>query len=96
MSRKQSILVVDDEPTMREYLQAALAARYQVLAAPGCAEALAALEREPVDIVLTDVRMPGRDGLSLLAELQKREPAPLVIIMTAFGTIQEQPRREHQ
>ncbi len=90
MSRKPSILVVDDESTMREYLQTALADRYRVAAAADSAAALAQLEREPADIVLTDVRMPGQDGLGLLAELQKREDAaPLVIIMTAFGTIQE-------
>ncbi len=90
MPSKQRILVVDDERTMREWLQAALADRYEVRLAADGGEALARLAEAPADLVLTDVRMPGRDGLSLLAELQEGEAgAPPVIVMTAFGTIQE-------
>ncbi|MHB8079059.1 MAG: sigma-54-dependent transcriptional regulator [Candidatus Krumholzibacteriia bacterium] len=90
MSSKQSLLVVDDEQTMRDWLHAALAGRYDVRVASDGAAALAELARAPVDLVLSDVRMPGRDGLSLLADLQSREePGPLVLMMTAFGTIQE-------
>ncbi len=90
MNEMPSLLVVDDEPTMRDYLRAALAGRYQVTVAADGDEALAALAETRVDLVLSDVRMPGRDGLSLLAELQQRsaEP-PLMIMMTAFGTIAE-------
>ncbi len=90
MPSRQSLLVVDDEQTMRDWLQAALAGRYDVRVASDGAEALSALARAPADIVLSDVRMPGRDGLALLADLQTREePGPLVLMMTAFGTIQE-------
>jgi two-component system, NtrC family, response regulator AtoC len=90
MPSRQSLLVVDDEQTMRDWLQAALAGRYDVRVAGDGAAALAALARAPADIVLSDVRMPGRDGLALLADLQAREePGPLVLMMTAFGTIQE-------
>ncbi len=90
MPSRQSLLVVDDEQTMRDWLQAALAGRYDVRVASDGAAALAALARAPADIVLSDVRMPGRDGLALLADLQAREePGPLVLMMTAFGTIQE-------
>lgn len=90
MTRQLNILVVDDEPTMREFLQAALAERHAVQTASDGAEALALLARARFDLVLTDVRMPGQSGLTLLSELQAREEEPpLVIIMTAFGTIQE-------
>ena len=90
MPSRQSLLVVDDEQTMRDWLQAALAGRYDVRVASDGAAALAALAHAPADIVLSDVRMPGRDGLALLADLQNREePGPLVLMMTAFGTIQE-------
>jgi len=90
MPDKPTILVVDDEQSMREWLQAALAGRYDVRLAADGAEALRELTRVPADLVLSDVRMPGRDGLALLADLE-RLPAdpPLVVIMTAFGTIQE-------
>jgi len=90
MPEKPTILVVDDEQSMREWLQAALAGRYDVRLAADGAEALRELTRVPADLVLSDVRMPGRDGLALLADLE-RLPAdpPLVVIMTAFGTIQE-------
>ena len=90
MTRQLNILVVDDEPTMREFLQAALAERHVVQTAADGTEALALLGRASFDLVLTDVRMPGQSGLTLLSELQAREEEPpLVIIMTAFGTIQE-------
>jgi DNA-binding NtrC family response regulator len=90
MKRKRSILVVDDEKTMRDFLTASLAHDYRVRSAANGVEALAALQRDPVDLVLTDVRMPGGDGLELLDELPRQlAPPPLVIVMTAFGTIKE-------
>ncbi len=90
MSSKQKILVVDDEQSMREWLHAALCGRYEVQVARDGAEALGCLERESADLVLSDVRMPGHDGLALLDALAGRatEP-PLLVMMTAFGTIQE-------
>ncbi len=90
MARKQRILVVDDEHTMRDFLTASMSGRYQVRSASDAQEAMALLREEPADLVLTDVRMPGGDGLSLLAALQQELPnPPIVVVMTAFGTIQE-------
>lgn len=90
MAKKLRILVVDDEPTMRDFLCASLSARYQVQTAHDGEEAIAALRRQPADLVLSDVRMPGGDGLRLLAAIQQELPAPpIVVMMTAFGTIQE-------
>lgn len=90
MARKPRILVVDDEPTMRDFLTASMASRYDVRTAGDAPEAMTMLRREPADLVLSDVRMPGGDGLSLLAAIQSElsEP-PIVVMMTAFGTIQE-------
>ncbi len=90
MAKKPSILVVDDEQTMREFLSASMNGRYQVATASNGVEALARLKTQSVDLVLSDVRMPGGDGLNLLAAIQSEIPEPpLVVMMTAFGTIKE-------
>jgi DNA-binding NtrC family response regulator len=90
MPKKPCILVVDDEKTMRDYLKAALKPRYCVLTASDGTEAMRILQQGGVDVVLSDVRMPGSSGLTLLKKMQEQLPAsPPVIIMTAFGTIQE-------
>jgi len=90
MAKKPRILVVDDEHTMRDFLTASLAGRYHVRTAADGRAALDLLAEEPADLVLSDVRMPGGDGLTLLAAIQNdlTEP-PLVVMMTAFGTIKE-------
>jgi DNA-binding NtrC family response regulator len=90
MAKKPRILVVDDEHTMRDFLNASLTGRYTVRTASDGTEALALLREQPVDLVLSDVRMPGGDGLTLLASIQNDLPdPPLVVMMTAFGTIKE-------
>jgi DNA-binding NtrC family response regulator len=90
MARKHRILVVDDEQTMRDFLTASMNGRYLLRTASDGHQAMAELRRQPVDLVLSDVRMPGGDGLSLLADIQAELPdPPLVVMMTAFGTIKE-------
>ncbi len=90
MVKKQHILVVDDEQTMLDFLVASLDKRFTVSTATGPDAALKILAQSQVDLVLTDVRMPGKGGLELLAEIQEKHPEPPpVIIMTAFGTISE-------
>ncbi len=82
------ILVVDDKASMRKMLSGALAAQgHDVRAVGGGGEALLAFKRQPVDLVLTDLRMPGLDGLELTQELRKRSPETAVIVMTAFGSV---------
>jgi two-component system response regulator AtoC len=89
MSSKRNILVVDDEQTMRDFLTSSLRGRYHVRSASSATEALAILRSGEIDLVLSDVQMPGRGGLDLLADIQAQvDPAPLVIMMTAFGTIE--------
>ncbi|MBI5068288.1 MAG: sigma-54-dependent Fis family transcriptional regulator [Deltaproteobacteria bacterium] len=60
---------------------------YAVRAAPSGGRALQLLEAEPADVVLSDIRMPGMDGRTLLQEVKVRHPATKVVLMTAFGTV---------
>ena len=66
MEKRPTILIVDDERLQRDGLQHALADRYDVLVADEAQKAGAILEAQPVDVLLTDLRMPGDDGLKLL------------------------------
>jgi len=85
---KGQILVVDDEAAQREILRTILVAEgYQVETARTAAEALEKGGRTRFDVVLTDLRMPGADGLSLVRELSGEDPPTLVIIMTGFGSL---------
>ncbi len=81
------VLVVDDDPgvryTLREVLEAGGAAALE--AATG-EEALRRFDAEPVPLVVTDLRMPGMDGLELLRRLLERSPAPRVVMVTAHGS----------
>ena len=89
MTPKRKILVVDDEQSMRDFLEASLTGRYEVKTACDPHQALAILKEEKMDLVLSDVQMPGRSGLELLADIQDQlENQPLVVMMTAFGTIE--------
>ena len=82
------ILVVDDDPDMLRLLSMRLgAAGYQVTAVGSAEAALAQLEIERPQLVLSDVRLPGRDGLALFAEVRSRHPSLPVILLTAHGTI---------
>jgi len=83
------ILVVDDKASMRKMLSAALAAQgHEVRAVGGGGEALVALKRQGAALVLTDLRMPGLDGLGLTRELRTLAPETAVVVMTAFGTVE--------
>jgi two-component system response regulator AtoC len=80
------ILVVDDDEALRESLALLLGVEgYEVLTAYDAESALRRLD-EPVDVVLCDVRMPGRDGLELLPDLIRRLPGVPVLMMSAYGT----------
>ncbi len=82
------LLVVDDDPDMLRLLSMRLnAAGYQVTAVTSAESALTQLEIEHPQLVLSDVRLPGRDGLALFDEVRKRHPTLPVILLTAHGTI---------
>lgn len=85
----QTVLLVDDEEFfLRSMVDgfAAHRAKVQLLTACHGRAALRVLERQPVDLVVTDLKMPEMDGFELVAELSRSRPGLPVIIMTAFGT----------
>jgi DNA-binding NtrC family response regulator len=90
MTSYERILVVDDEEQMRELLAKVLERKgYQVSVCGDGTEALALLEREPADLVITDVRMPGLNGMEALRAIKELNPEIVVLIMTAFGSIDQ-------
>jgi len=83
------ILIVDNEASMRRILELSLKAMGHVIVEAGDGvEALAIVEQQPVDLVLSDLRMPRMDGIALLAELRERGIDVPVIVMTAYATIE--------
>jgi DNA-binding NtrC family response regulator len=81
------VLVVDDEPGVRESLRMLLQGEHDVAAASDVAAALRILDEEPPDLVLLDLVMPGPSGLELLGELSTRPDPPPVIVLTATKTV---------
>jgi two-component system response regulator AtoC len=82
----RSILVVDDDPAMRHLLSVILTDHgWEARAVASAEDALREIELRDPDLVLTDVRMPGMDGLALLREIQRRRPDLTVIVMSAYG-----------
>ena len=83
-----SLLVVDDDPDMLRLLSMRLtAAGYRVVAVSSAESALNQLELERPALVLSDVRLPGKDGLALFDIVRARHPSLPVILLTAHGTI---------
>ncbi|HSV81273.1 MAG TPA: sigma 54-interacting transcriptional regulator [Ramlibacter sp.] len=82
------LLVVDDDADMLRLLSMRLqSAGYRVTTAASAEAALAQLDIESPQLVLSDVRLPGRDGLALFDEVRRRHPSLPVILLTAHGTI---------
>jgi len=88
MSKKPLILIVDDEKNTREGLSRALRDEYAVASVENGQKALEWLETRQADVVLSDLRMPGMDGLTLLSRLLTRDPKPILILLTAYGNIE--------
>lgn len=87
---KQSILIVDDEKNTRDFMARALSDRYQVTTAPDAEQAMRTLDADPsIALMLSDVRMPGADGLQLLKAAKAKYPKLICILLTAFGTIEQ-------
>ncbi len=82
------ILIVDDDKATRDGLALALGHDYAVLTAADAEAALRALTEHEVDLVLTDLRMPGRDGLSLLRDIIASHPGLPVILLSAYGSVE--------
>jgi len=84
---KQSILIVDDEKHTREGLGAALEEHFDVSMAGDAAGALAILEADPPDLVLTDLKLGKDDGMALMETVLRRPEPPVCIMMTAYGSV---------
>lgn len=82
--RKATILVVDDESVIRDLCERTLRG-YRVLQAGTIQEAFSLFKKESVDLILTDVMMPGGSGIDLLKQVKRLDPNAAVIIMTGFA-----------
>jgi response regulator RpfG family c-di-GMP phosphodiesterase len=93
--RAPLLLLVDDEPRILSALRRSLRREpYELLAAESCAEALRLVEQHPVDLVLSDHKMPGMTGLQLLARIAERRPQVVRMLITGWpGAIPEDEMR---
>ncbi|HET7104116.1 MAG TPA: sigma-54 dependent transcriptional regulator [Terracidiphilus sp.] len=88
LSVSASILVIDDEAGIRESLEVLLALEgYAVSTALDAEQGLRTLELENFDLVLLDLALPGQSGLELLPRIKERQPETPVIMITAYGTV---------
>jgi DNA-binding NtrC family response regulator len=89
MSRALRLLVVDDEEVIRDVLQTLLERQgYDVITASDAAEALAVFDADPCDVVLLDLMLPDRPGLEVLRAIRSRDPDVVVVIVTAYSSIE--------
>ena len=88
MSAKPNLMVVDDLDSARQMMKRALARSYDVFDFASVAEALPALDRAEFDAIVTDLRMPGIDGIEGLRRFKAKVPETPVILVTAFATVE--------
>ena len=82
------ILIADDEEVTRQILSTALQNKnYQITTAKDGTEASALCRQTAFDIAVLDIRMPGKSGLQVLTEIRQRQQSTTVIVITAFGSI---------
>ena len=88
-SKKEHILVVDDSPDTLEVLQRNLESKgYQISTAPGAVGAIKILESTPMDLVITDLKMPKVNGLSLVRHIQENFRETEVMMITGYPSIE--------
>lgn len=88
MSKEATILIVDDEADVREVLQEYFATHgYAVVGAESASAARAVAARQPIDLALVDIHMPGEDGLSLARHLRERYAKIAVVMLTSASTV---------
>ncbi len=86
--KKHSILVIDDELNTREGLRLAFEDKYDVNLAEDALKGFRILNEKEIEIVLTDLRMPGMDGMDFIRQVASMKNRPLVIMLTAYGSVQ--------
>src|SRR4030095_178140 len=83
------VCVVDDQAMMRDSVEATLTAQdHKVLSFGDAQEALTAIRQRSFDVVLTDLQLPGLDGVALLREMRRLGIDTPVVLMTAFASVQ--------
>src|SRR6476619_2750075 len=82
-----TILIVDDEKHTRDGLRSLLEDQYDVYVAADIAGAIDVLERDQIDVLLTDLRLAGDDGMTLIERALKMARPPICIMMTAYGSV---------
>ena len=95
MNESPEILVVDDDPQLCSMLSEMIAIYLpgaHVTSAYNSDQALAILEREPIDLLLTDNVMPGMNGIDMIEQVKEKHPAIHIIMMTAFNPVVLQKR----
>ncbi len=89
VAQKRAILIVDDELGVRESLKMILMPGYQVHTAVNGEEALHSIQKDQIDLVALDLRMPGLPGIEVLRQIKKNDPDIEVIVITAYGTAED-------
>lgn len=85
-----TILIIDDEPRLRQLLARILQLEdYTVLEADTARAGLKILENDPIKLVISDVKLPDKNGIDLAAQIKQTYPDTEIIVLTAYGTIQD-------
>ncbi|MFH1177603.1 MAG: sigma-54 dependent transcriptional regulator [Acidobacteriota bacterium] len=83
------ILIIDDEPVLQDVLATLLRREgFQVVQAANAAEGLRSAEEQDVDLVLLDLMLPDRPGLEVLKELKRRDPETVIVVITAYSSVE--------
>lgn len=89
MSEKPNILIVDDEEIVRRsYSRVLSGAHCRTESAVNGEDAMRALAREPFDVVLLDLRMPGQDGITVLRAIKEKWPESEVVVITGYPSVE--------
>src|SRR3989441_11948832 len=89
-TEQAKILVVEDDPDIRKILELYLGEKgFRVKIADGAPRALELLGEEPIDLILSDVRMPGMSGLDLLRHVKEQDPDTQLVLMSAYSSVKD-------
>jgi len=84
---KKTVLIIDDEKHTRDGLRSALEDEFEVYVAGDTSGAISVLDADPIDLVITDLKIGTEDGMDLLEKLMSLPNAPICIMMTAYGSV---------